>query len=92
MRAGSVAALASNADYAPSQAWSRYFYGTPTVYTEIDGIVYHNAHNHDDAIALYERCADALSCSADDVLRLDDPYLRPLLQEACLRIHLVPPT
>lgn len=92
IRAGSVAALASNADYRPSQAWSRYFYEHPEIYGEIDGILYENAHNHDDGVVLYERAADALICSSDAVSRLDNPYLRPVLQESCLRIHLVPPT
>lgn len=92
VRAGCVAALTTNADHRPSQEWSRYFYEHPEIYSEIDGLIYNNAHNHDNAVALYERGRDGLLCAPTDLIRLDDPYLRPVLQAACLQIHLVPPT
>lgn len=94
MRAGSVAALSQNADYGLSQSWSRYFYQHPAVYTSIDGILYANAHNGGDAVALYERAAGALACSEDFVMRLDsaDPEFRALLQYIGLQNDiLVPP-
>jgi hypothetical protein len=81
MRAGSVAALAKTGDRNLSQAWSRYFYENPQIYRLIDGIRYCNAHNDEDAVALYERAENALSCN--QVIRLDHPQLRPgILQVA----------
>jgi len=89
-RAGSVDALSKNADYQPSQAWSRYFYDHPELYSMVDGIMYGNAHNGDDALALYERAAQAVLCSAQETIRLDDPALRIALLAACLRLGLTP--
>lgn len=87
-RAGSVDALAKNADYQPSQAWSRYFYDHPELYSMVDGLVYGNAHNGDNALALYERAAHTLICSAQGTIRLDDPALHTDLLAACLRLGL----
>jgi len=53
MKAGSVAALAKVADRSLSQAWSRYFYEQQKIYSEVDGIIYYNAHNDEEAIVLY---------------------------------------
>jgi hypothetical protein len=88
MRAGSVAALAKVADRSLSQAWSRYFYETTDTFGTIDGIVYHNAHNDEDAVALYERARDALSCPPNNVVRLDDESLRPYLLDLALKNNL----
>ena len=74
MRAGTVAAIAS-ADYGLSQAWSRYFYEQPEAYGEIDGLLYANAHNGADAVALYERAQNALDCATEREWRLDDPAI-----------------
>jgi hypothetical protein len=89
MRAGSVAALAKVAHRSLSQAWARYFYEHPGVYGEIDGLLYLNAHNDDEAVALCERCADMLTCGLDDVARLDDPDLRPLILDVARQHSLV---
>src|SRR5262249_5005888 len=85
MRAGSLAALAKVADRSLSQAWARHFYDLPDVYGKIDGIAYHNAHNDEDALVLFERAEGALICAPDRVLRLDDPLLRPALEDIALR-------
>lgn len=92
MRAGSVAALSQNADYAPSQAWSRYFYDQTDVYTPVDGIMYLNAHNREEVIALYERSAASLHSSEDQIIRLDDPALRPRILAIAEQTHLIPPS
>jgi hypothetical protein len=81
MRAGSVAALAKIPDRPLSQAWSRFFYEHPDLYTPIDGICYSNAHNDEGAVALYERAQSALTCSPSQVMRLDDPALRSAIQQ-----------
>jgi hypothetical protein len=80
MRAGTVAAIAK-CDYPLSQPWSRYFYETTADFGTIDGLIYLNAHNDEWAILLYERARDALWCAAGDIVRLDDPRLRPTLIE-----------
>lgn len=89
MRAGSVSALAKTADRTLSQEWSRYFYENNNIYTYIDGIIYFNAHNDEVAIALYERAKDGLTCSQNQVMRLDYPKLRPAIQAAVLDNNLI---
>lgn len=79
MRAGTNAALAKVPDRALSQAWSRHFYENPEVYTRIDGLLYFNAHNDEEALALYERAAPALECPPERIIQLDDEALRPAI-------------
>ena len=79
MRAGSITALAKAPDHRIAQAWSRYFYAE-AVYQKADGLLYQNAHNDEEALALYERAIDALDCQESDTLRLNDPALRPIIQ------------
>jgi RES domain len=88
MRAGSVAALAKIADRNLSQEWSRYFYEQTDQYGHIDGISYLNAHNDEEAIALYERAQPALVCPETQILPLAHPSLRPGIQQAALHNHL----
>jgi RES domain len=88
MRAGSVAALAKVANRHLSQAWSRYFYEQTDLYGQIDGISFFNAHNDEEAIALYERAQSALICPDDRILPLAHPSLRPAIQQAALDNHL----
>lgn len=82
MRAGTKAAIAKVPDRGLSQAWSRHFYETPGVYGEADGIIYPNAHNDEDAVALYERASDALDCPPRRTMRLGDEALRAAVLEA----------
>lgn len=82
MRAGTKAAIAKVPDRSLSQAWSRHFYETPDVYSDPDGVIYLNAHNDENAIALYERASDALECPSERVMRLDDEALRAAVLEA----------
>jgi hypothetical protein len=82
MRAGTKAAIVKVSDRGLSQAWSRHFYETPEVYGEVDGLIYPNAHNDEEAVALYERADDTLDCPPSRVMRLDDEALRPAILEA----------
>ena len=82
MRAGTKAAIAKVPDRSLSQAWSRHFYETPEIYSDLDGVIYLNAHNDEDAIALYERASNALECPPGRVMRLDDEALRTAVLEA----------
>lgn len=88
MRAGSVAALAKIPDRPLSQAWSRFFYERADLYSAVDGLWFSNAHNDEEALALYERAVGALACAAADQARLDDPALRPALLAAARANHL----
>jgi hypothetical protein len=88
MRAGSVVALGSVADRSLSQAWSRYFYENPNVYQPVDGVIYHNAHNGEDALALYERAERWLVDPTNQIGRLDDQALRPLILDIALHNNL----
>lgn len=88
MRAGAVAALAKIADRNLSQAWSRYFYEQTADYGHLDGISYLNAHNDEEAIAIYERAQSALVCPDSQILPLNHPSLRPAILEAALINHL----
>ena len=89
MKAGSVAALAKTADRKLSQEWSRYFYEQENIYSTVDGLIYFNAHNDEEAIALYERALDGLACSANQVIRLDHPQLRPAIQASAIDNNLI---
>jgi hypothetical protein len=89
MKAGSVAALSKIADRQLSQEWSRYFYENETIYSRIDGIIYSNAHNDEEAIALYERSKDGLACPSDRIMRLDSLSLRPAIQDTALQNNLI---
>jgi hypothetical protein len=89
MRAGSVAALAKVPDPPLSQAWSRYFYENEAHFPRIDGLSYFNAHNDEEALALYERAADALDCPDDRIIRLDHGALRPAILAIAERHSLI---
>ena len=54
-----------------------------------EGLLWYNAHNDEDALALYERADNALDCPAERVIRLDEPLLRPALEQIAEANHLV---
>ncbi len=89
MKAGSVAALTKVADRSLSQAWSRYFYEQQEIYSKIDGMIYYNAHNDEEAIVLYERALDGLICLSEQVLPLNDPGLLPFIEKVAIDNNLV---
>lgn len=88
MRAGTVGAI-SAADHRISRAWSRYFYEHPDVYGEVDGLIYSNAHNGDDAVALYERSRGALRCPAPRDRPLDDPATETAIRQIAHQNNLI---
>ncbi|MBW4632407.1 MAG: RES family NAD+ phosphorylase [Iphinoe sp. HA4291-MV1] len=72
-----------------TQAWSRYFYEQQTTYPEIQGIIYGNAHNNEDAIAFYERAQDLLNCDEEEsVWMLREPKLRGYILKAAKQNNL----
>ena len=46
-----------------------------------EGLLWYNAHNDEQSVALDQRAADAVDCPVDRILRLDDPQLRPRLEQ-----------
>lgn len=82
MKAGTKAAITKVPDRELSQSWSRYFYEMSENYGVLDGVIYPNAHNDEDAIALYERASEALECPDDRVMRLNDEALWAAVLEA----------
>lgn len=77
MRSGTVAAVCKTGNREASQSWSRHFYQDRTIFDMIDGLIYSNAHNDDDAIALYERARAALRSRR--TLPLSDPSVRSIV-------------
>jgi RES domain len=70
------ATLAKSEKRALTQAWSRLFYDYKEKYQEVQGIIYRNAHNNEEAIVFYERAENYLSCDKNDVFALGCPELR----------------
>ncbi len=88
MRAGAnEATLSKIPDRTTSQTWSRYFYEQPDIYTQIHGIIYGNAHNDEDAIALYERAEQFLTLKEEVSLKHKD--LRSLILKAAFENSLI---
>jgi hypothetical protein len=77
-RAGTIFQLPASSDARKTQAWSRYFYETPAVYDEVDGLLYRSAYNGSLNVALYERANGALEPHPEhESLRLGHPALYP---------------
>lgn len=89
MKAGSVAALSTTDKRQLSQEWSRYFYEQENIYSTVDGLIYCNAHNNEEAIALYERSMNGLVCSDNKIMRLDAPDLSADIEETALTNNLI---
>ena len=79
MRAGVLAAIGSVEQRDVTQAWARYFYET---YPAVGGLLYANAHNGEDALALFERVRPVIDRARQVVIRL----ARPDMEEHLLRI------
>lgn len=88
MGAGVNSTISKTEDALLSQAWSRFFYERVDLYGEVDGLLYLNAHNDREALALYERCRDALECREQDVIALADDDIRPEIQRIARETHL----
>ncbi|KAB8335841.1 RES domain-containing protein [Scytonema tolypothrichoides VB-61278] len=83
MRAGANdATLAKTDKRGISQAWSRYFYEQKEIYPDIQGIIYRNAHNDEEAIAIYESAKHLLTCLPENVFSLKHELFRGLILKA----------
>lgn len=87
--AGSVAAMAIDGRRKLTQAWSRYFYEHPDLYGDLDGLIFNNAHNQEEAIALYERAALQLLSAELSILDLNDPAIRESILASANRLNLL---
>jgi hypothetical protein len=90
MRAGLTAAVAKIPDRASTQQVSRSIYEHPGRYSAVDGLIWLNAHNDEDAWALYERAEDALTIARS--LPLGDPLLAAAIAAAAFENNLDIPT
>jgi RES domain len=83
MRAGAnEATLAKTEKRGLSQAWSRYFYEQPAIYSQIHGLIYCNAHNNEEAIAIYDRAEHFFTSKPENVLPLKHELLRGSILKA----------
>ncbi len=89
MNAGTVSGMTQAAQRSLSQAWSRYFYEHPELYGEIDGLFFNNAHNNEEAIALYERAKPQLDASDVSSLPLDHPSLYTAIADCAIKNNLI---
>jgi hypothetical protein len=81
-RAGTITQMPASSDARKSQAWSRYFYETPGIFGEPDGLLYRSTYNGSLNVALYERASDALEPHpARESLRLSYGALRSTVAE-----------
>ncbi|MDJ0751759.1 MAG: RES family NAD+ phosphorylase [Woeseiaceae bacterium] len=87
--AGSVVAMTTDGRRRLTQAWSRYFYEHPELYGQIDGLIFNNAHNGEEALALYERAATQMASAQTVVQALDAPALRNKLFVVANRLNLL---
>jgi hypothetical protein len=88
MKAGTVSAIAKDADRCLTQSWSKYFYEHLDIYGNIDGLIYANAHNDEDSIALYELAANAIRCRHQNIMPLNHDILRPIIADIALANNL----
>jgi hypothetical protein len=90
MKAGTVVAVCNDSDHSLSQEWSKFFYENYYQYERIDGLIFNNAHNGETALALYERCSDALVSTGECQLR-DEALRSAVLKTAAdNRLTVVP--
>ena len=89
MKAGTVSAIAKTANRDLSQAWADYFYSQVNIYGDIAGLIFSNAHNDEDAIALFERAKSQLKSAKVKTLRLDSHALRPAIVEIAIENSLI---
>lgn len=88
MKAGANSTISKTGDALVSQSWSRFFYERDDLYGEVDGLIYLNAHNDHEALALYERCQDALECPEHEVIALADEDIRSEIQRIARETYL----
>ncbi|MDJ0650499.1 MAG: RES domain-containing protein [Xenococcaceae cyanobacterium MO_188.B19] len=89
MKVGTVSAISKTANRDLSQAWGSYFYDNPQTFSQIEGLLFSNAHNDEDAIALYERAKPQLGSSKIKTLPLNSVGLRSAIEDAAIKNNLI---
>ena len=89
MRAGTVSSVSQTADRNLSQLWGRYFYEKTNIYGLVDGLIFLNAHNSEDSIALYERAKPQLNSATVETLALNSLGLRTAIAECALENSMI---
>jgi hypothetical protein len=87
--AGSVASMSSDGMRKLTQSWSNYFYENPKLYGQIDGLIFNNAHNGEEAIALYERAKAQLESADISIINLNDPVLIESIYAIAQKLNLL---
>ena len=89
MNAGTLSSVSQTADRNLSQLWGKYFYEETEIYGLIDGLIFNNAHNNEDSIALYERAKPQLDSANIKILALNSLALRPAIAECALENSMI---
>ena len=87
--AGCVAAVVSDGRRKITQAWSRYFYDNSELYGQVDGLIFNNAHNQEEAISLYERATPQLSSADVSIIDLNDSAIRETILAIANKLNLI---
>ncbi len=87
--AGATSSMVVDGRRKLTQAWSRYFYDNSDLYGEIDGLIFNNAHNGEEAIALYERAVKQLSSASISTLNLNEPTMRESILKVANQLNLL---
>ncbi|MDJ0901663.1 MAG: RES family NAD+ phosphorylase [Xenococcus sp. MO_188.B8] len=87
--AGATSSMVVDGRRKLTQAWSRYFYGNSDLYGEIDGLIFNNAHNGEEAICLYERAVKQLSSASISTLNLNEPTMRESILKVANQLNLL---
>jgi hypothetical protein len=72
--------------YDETQPWARHFYDSIDVYGVVDGIAYTASHGGQEALALFERAADALEVLDDRAF--SESLTRHIIIQLAHRLHL----
>lgn len=89
MNAGIFSCVSQIADRNLSQLWGKYFYEKTEVYGLIDGLIFHNAHNSEDSIVLYERAKAQLDSAKVKISALNSLSLRPAIADCALKNSMI---
>ena len=89
MKAGTVCSVSQTADRNLSQLWGKYFYEEIELYGTIDGLIFNNAHNSEDSIALYERAKLQLDSATVKTLALNSLALSPAITDCALKNSMI---
>ncbi|WP_036486812.1 RES domain-containing protein [Myxosarcina sp. GI1] len=84
MKAGTLSSVSQIAERNLSQLWGKYFYEETEIYGTIDGLIFSNAHNSEDSIALYERAKPQLDSASLKILALNSLALQPAIADCAL--------